>query len=967
VDDGLAIRVLGPMEVSLAGEPVALGGPRVRALLVYLTLHRASPVPTDRILEDLWSDGADDSARRSLHTQISALRGRLPTSSGPIIVRDPAGYHLDTFGLWIDLDEFERLSRAALAEADGEAAARALELWRGEPLGEVAHETWAQGAVAELQERRMQLLQIHLDAQMRGGRHAELIPELRALVEEHPFAEPLWERLLLALYRSGRQTDALDAFRQLEDTLREELGLEPGPTLQDLQRQMLLHDPSLRPASTSPHEVPASLTTFIGRDAEMGWLASLLDDHRLVTVLGPGGVGKTRIVTELAHRQRGRWPGGIWFVDLAPVREDGRVLEVVADRLGVSAPPGSELSAIRTSVDGRRTLLVLDNCEHLRVEVARVAADLLRAAPKCRIVVTSRVALGVAGELTWTLPPLEVPEHDEDVLAAESDAVRLFADRAASVRPAFRLGSRNLSTVARLCQRLDGLPLALELAATRLRSMSVSEIATYLDKDQAFLRSPDPNVDDRHRTLTAVLDWSTELLDPTAREIHARLSILPGSFASGLAAAICNMPESEIIDHLDTLVANSLLTADTSGPHTRYRMLEVVRGHAATRLDRSGGRPDAELALLQWAVETTQLGALEPASAEQPQGLHLIPAGWVRELAAEQHNLRAALAAASHDPETGLRVAIRLTRYWFANAGDPDMGTGSTLPAVREGIEWLERLLALPGIEPRRRDAALVAVGFLRGISGDKQQALSELLVVRDRLDTRGQLRTAAWACLYAATASWGIAPSTTTRQLYRDAQDRFEHVGDFEGQVLLGPLLLARALADDDHAEASAVVDHFLAITDDVIAPSVTAYRQFLQGHLGLLDGDEQRAGAHLRELYERLPTTRDPVTTTLILTASAWWAALAGHAPTARGLLTFSTSVEARNGFELPFAAPVRIRAERALRERPDLPGSPEIATSWTPTTLTEAFHATRSLLTSRDTTDTPLTSGDGPRHAD
>ena len=951
MDARLTIRVLGPVEILRARRPVPLGGPRLRALLAYLVVHHGRVVPTERIITDLWGADAGDGARRSLHTQISSLRKRLSTPDGTVTIQhDAAGYRLDAPGTTIDLHEFERLSETAVTERDAQAAAQALELWRDDPLSEVADEPWAQATITGLRERWMQVLLIDLDAQLDDGQHRELVPRLEALVGEHPFVESLWERLLVALYRSGRQTHALDAYHRLEEILREELGLEPGPELQRLQRRVLLHDPGLLPPSSAPHEVHQVLASFVGRDAELNWLDSLVDEHRLITVLGPGGVGKTRVAIELAHRQRGRRPAGIWFVDLAPVREVNRVAEVLAHHIGVDAGPGQELASVSERVGAAEALVVLDNCEHLRAETARIVTDLLATTPTLRVVVTSRVALGIPGEVNWVLPPLELPDAGEDhVASARRDAVRLFVDRATAVRPAFRLGETNAATVARLCRRLDGLPLALELAASRLRSIGISEILSHLETDLDVLRSPDPNVDERHRTLSTVLSWSSDLLHDDTRVVHARLSVLAGSFDAALAAAVMGTNESEVVDHLDALVANSLLSADTTQERTRYRMLEVVRDHAATLLDGTGDRRAAELGLLAWAMQVTERPAIEPDSTEEAQGLHVLPTTWVRRIAADEHNLRAALAAGEHDPDTGLALATRLTRYWWSNAGSLDPNSRTTLPAVREGIDWLERLLALPGTDARRRDVAAVALGFLRTISGDRQRALADLLAVRDRLHRRGQHRTAGWASMYAGTASLGLLPASDAAQLYHDARKRFEEAGEFQGQLLLTGLEFGHAMAVGDIGSATAVIDRFLDTTEAAASPSVATYRDLLLAWQALLDGDDAAAAERLRAVHEQPPRMSDPVTTVIVLGTDAWWATLAGYPETAAELLAVCDTIEARSGLDLHFTRALRDQAARTLSRIEAGPPEQPPPRDVTETTMLEAFEAVRAHLES------------------
>lgn len=888
----VALSLLGAMQLRVDGEPVDLGGPRRRALLAYLVLHRGGAVTAERLVAEVWGADAAPGVRRSLQTYVSGLRGDLAAErGGATIVHEAGAYRFDRGGAWIDIEAFEDAAHRAIGNTDPVAAARALALWRGEPLQDLPPQDWTAPAVTALRELRRRTALVHLDALLAIGRHEDALADLSELLTASPFDEELWHRRILALYRTGRQTEALAAYATIEEALREELGLEPGPGLATLQRRILQHDPSLAARDEPPHEVPAAVSSFVGRGPELVHLDTLVRDHRLLTISGPGGVGKTRTAIELAHAWRGRMPGGVWFVDLASLTEGDLVAAEIASRIGADRPGGDVVAHLGAHLGRDAALLVLDNAEHLRDDVAAVVRALLQRAPALRVVVTSRVALGLTGEVIWQLPPLELPaEYDATERLTRRDAVVLFLERAEAVRPGIRIDDDDLAAVARICRRLDGLPLAIEIVASRARSLALRDLETRLGDGLGELPSSDPTVTARHRTLSAVLAWSTDPLPPTTRAVLARLAVIPGGFEVTLAEAVCRSGRGEVVDQLDTLVGHSLLAADAAGPRTRYRMLEVVRDHAGDLGADPEARADSERALLGWALELAgdaTDGLTGPDEAE-----------WVERLAAERAVLRAALAAAlRHDPSSGLRLATQLVRFWWANAGDPDGVGGRTLPTLREGIDWLERLLAVADADARSRAGAQIALGFLCEVVGEHARSREVLLEAHDAVVAARDDRLAGLAAMYLANTAWG-AGSTEAAAYYREAAERLGTTDDRQAQATCALLEYTYLLRAEGPAAADVALRRFLAHTDGVRGRTPLAYRSGALAMAALATGDVAGSTAPLRRSMDAIRSANDPATTSILIGICAWYAAAVDEVPTAALLLAVAEAVEARNG---------------------------------------------------------------------
>jgi DNA-binding SARP family transcriptional activator len=531
------LGLLGPVRAVQAGRELPLGGPRQRAVLALLAVDAGQVVPAGRLIEELWRGGPPPGAATTLRSYISRLRALLAPDA--TLVARGGGYLLTLWPGRVDAVEFERLARAgraALAAGEATAAANrfreALGLWRGRALADVAEVEALALEAARLEELRLGVLEDRIEADLALGLPREVTGELERLVAEHPVQERLWRLLVLALYRSERQADALAACRRAREMLAGELGLDPGEELRLLEEQVLRHEVPPVPAPVRRGNLPAPLTSLVGRNRDLAEVGRLLAGARLVTLTGPGGSGKTRLAVEAAVRAAGRFEDGVWLAGLAGIASAELVAPRVMEALEVRQT--SDIPVIEALVYRLRPaelLLVLDNCEHLLDACAALVGTLLAGAPGLRVLATSREPLGVPGEAVYLVPPLEVPPESAGAQAlARAPAVQLFVDRASAARAA-AAADPPVETIAKICRNLDGLPLAIELAAARAATLSAGEIEAHLADKFAFLRHRRPVADPRHQTLRAAIDWSYELLTQDERRVFAELSVFAGGFA----------------------------------------------------------------------------------------------------------------------------------------------------------------------------------------------------------------------------------------------------------------------------------------------------------------------------------------------------------------------------------------------------------------------------------------------------
>ena len=672
--------VLGALAVwTEDGRPVEVREAKVRGLLADLLLSLGRPVQADQLIDDLWGAELPAHPLGALQLKVSRLRQALEAAEpggGALVAFRSSGYLLKVDGDALDERRFTALVERAGAADDprdrAEMLADALGLWRGPPLADFADALFAKPAIARLEEQRLVVAEDYAEARLALGEHSLLAGELGELVARHPLRERLRSAHMLALYRAGRQAEAVDSYTELRGRLADELGLDPGPRLAALYQAMLEQAPSLNSVPAPPTlaarpltNIPAVLTDLVGRTAAVAELRALLNERRLVTLTGPGGVGKTRLAVETAAQSAAAFPDGVWLVELAgsapagagpPAGEIMAVLGVRDD----SARAPSELLA--EALRSTQMLLVLDNCEHLIDEVAKLVAQLLQSAPGLRIVVTSREPLMLAGETIWAVPPLELPDlasGQQPAAVAGCSAVQLFVMRAGASVPGFRLEEGNAQAVAEICRRLDGIPLALELAATRVRTVGVHELRARLDDRFRLLTSGHRDAPPRQQTLWAVIDWSWGLLTEPERMVLRRLAVTAGGCGLHAAEEICGEHDLDVLNLLSRLVDRSLVMV-ADGPHgPRYRLLESVAAYSMQRLRQAGEYARTRQRHHRFYRDLAEQAAAQLRGHDQKS--------WLRRLDVETANLRSALdcAADDNDAAAALRMVNALAWYWL--------------------------------------------------------------------------------------------------------------------------------------------------------------------------------------------------------------------------------------------------------------------------------------------------------------
>jgi predicted ATPase/DNA-binding SARP family transcriptional activator/tetratricopeptide (TPR) repeat protein len=673
--------MLGGVEVAGPEGPVALG-PAARVLLAVLLVRRHEVVPLDSLTEALWRDDPPPTARATLQTHLSKLRRSVQELPGARLELRPPGYLLEADRASIDADRFEDLLAAgrALDGVDPQTAldrlTSALACWHGPALAEFAEEPWAQAEAVRLTELRLVAAEERAELLLAADHHAELVPELEALVSANPLRERSRGQLMVALHRSGRQAEALRSAQELRRHLGEQLGLEPSAGLRQLEQAIAVDDPTLlRPspiavrtaaAATDPtaRSVPNAPTRLVGRADDLDHLVAAMGTTGLLTLVGPGGVGKTRLAFELARVVNTDLVDLVRIVELAPVTLGEDVEAAVAAALGVERRPGRSLvESIVELLAPQRVLLVVDNCEHVLGAVGRLIGEVLRWCPDVRVLTTSREALGMPGEVVWGVTPLALPTDPGAPLAElqASPAVQVFVSRATAASPGFSLGDRNAPAVAELCAQLDGVPLALELAAARMGSMSPGQLVERLH-DRFALLSQGPAVEPRHRTLHDLVQWSFELLSPPEQILLARLSVFAGGFDLEAVEHTCaddRLPSGRILPLLAALVDKSLVVADTNDDVVRYRQLETIRQFGAEQLD---SRPGGSGVRQAHRRTFTALAEEAGAGLDGPD-----EAMWSARLDREMDNLRAAVrtAVTDGDADTGLRVVVAARELSF--------------------------------------------------------------------------------------------------------------------------------------------------------------------------------------------------------------------------------------------------------------------------------------------------------------
>ncbi len=667
-------RILGPARVHQAdGTPVPLGGARLRALLAALALRAGRAVPAAVLVDDVWDGAPPADPAGALQALVARLRRAL---GGEAVRGADGGYRLQADADDVDLHRFERLTadgRRALADADPDKAqtllCEALALWAGPPLADLPDRG---GYAAPYEALHAEAVRLRLTADVERGQAERVLPELTALCAEHPIDEQLHGLRVRALRDCGRGADALAAYETVRAAIADRLGADPGPALRELHAQLLGGEfprpplPAAVRGDRPTGNLRARLTSFVGREADLEVLRGDLAASRLVTLTGTGGSGKTRLSQEAAERLTQSWPDGVWLAELAPVDDPRTVPEAVLTALGLRetalhgggveqalATEARQQDTLRTLAEfcgGRRLLLVLDNCEHVITACAGLVELLLVRCPGVTVLATSREPLGVPGELVRPVDPLPEPT-----------AMRLLADRGRAARPGFD-PAEDPAACAEICRRLDGLPLAIELAAARLRSMTLRQIADRLDDRFRLLTAGRRTVLPRQQTLRAAVDWSWELLEREERALLRRLAVFSGGCDLAAAEAVCSCGELDARDIaavLGSLVDKSLVVADLAAEAPRYRMLETIAEYAAERLTEAGERAAVEGRHLAYYREYARTADPKLRGPEQVR--------WLDLLEREHDNLRTALRRAVdiRDEPEALQLALSCCWFWL--------------------------------------------------------------------------------------------------------------------------------------------------------------------------------------------------------------------------------------------------------------------------------------------------------------
>jgi predicted ATPase/DNA-binding SARP family transcriptional activator len=895
--DRLLFRLLGPTGVASAGADLAVHGTLRRRLLARLLLARGAPVPVERLRDELWDGHPPASAASTLKSHVSLLRrtlgpGRIESATGSYVLHLQPGE--------LDLDTFEAeayMGAELLAAGDAPRAAavlqRALSLWRGEALAEIADTAWAQGEAVRMEEMRAAALEWWFDARLSIGETHEVVPDAEAAVALHPLREQLWAKLMTALYRCGRQADALRAYQRLRTVLAEEMGIDPSPELAALEASVLAQDGAIErppPANTMARSqvsgnLPSEVTSFVDRPRELADIEGWLQSPCLLTLTGPGGTGKTRLAIEAARRAAAGLDG-VWLCELGSVTEPVEVARELGMALGCADQAGADLvDLISRRLAVGHQLLILDNCEHLIETCSHLALRLRRHAGSLRVLATSRVPLEAEGEVVYRVPSMEIPPPDEGIAdLAGYESVRLFMERAARQSPGFSLDPDNTDSVAGICRRLDGVPLAIELAAARLRTMSAADIERRLDDRFALLDRGPRTAPPRQRSLRALIDWSYELLTERERELLSRLAVFPESFDLDAATAVADDLDDSASDLLGSLVDKSLVHLDPPGGVARYRMLETIREYATGR-----STPESDLAARRaHAQHFSDLAIRAVPNFTGPDHL-----AWRTRLEHDDVNLRAAfhITLSEGSAIAMLRFAAALCRYW------------SSRGSYGDEMALIQTCLDLPDTQaptPERGDAIAAAAFMLfkRGETARAQLRVQQALAIAGLLDlpdlAADALRTGAWVADRRGEAERAVSLASQALEMalrsgnnhliaraydiraaaiqvidpesaqsdYGESLSYCRLAGDTVGQAStlnnLGVLELERG----NHRAARSYFYEALQIADGLGDPALVPFVRYGVGLTTLLEGDPQGATEALLEaLLEARRTGQRPL----------------------------------------------------------------------------------------------------------
>jgi predicted ATPase/DNA-binding SARP family transcriptional activator len=884
---GVRIALLGPLlVVGDDGQSIPVAGARLRTLVIRLALDARRPVNADALIDAVWGDDITSDtmagSRNALQTLVSRLRRILPADAiTAVTIGDATGYRIDAT---VDIDEFDQLARASNAAADATTArarlGEALALWRGPALVDVADADFARAAVVRLDEARLAVLDAWFGARTTLEPPSAILGELESHAAAHPLREQPHAALIAALAAAGRQADAVDVYERLRSRLADELGLDPSPELTSVYTSMLRGERfgNLRPA----------LTSFVGRDPELARLTALIREHRLVTLVGPGGAGKTRLASEAVRAMAADFAGGVWFVELAPVRDPDDVARALVDALQLRElrfldlhAPARALDRVLSALETKDLLLVLDNCEHLIDASARLVDAILRSCEGVRIVTTSREPLAITGEALCPVGPLATPGSTGDI--REVASVRLFVDRAVVVKPGFALSDANVGAVAEICRRLDGMPLAIELACARLRTLPVDQIAVRLDDRFRLLTGGSRTALPRHQTLLAVVEWSWDLLSEAERLLAKQFSVfLDGATVDTITgiAGSGGVGTSEV-DALSGLVDKSFVTLGDDG---RYRMLETIRAYAAERLADAGEAATARDRHAHYFM------TMATYADEHIRGLE--QARWLRWLSDERDNLGGALrwAIDSGDAPTAVQLSGALGWFWLVCDfhAEAQSGLGQSL-AMPGDVSDEARAVALSHYAINQmvygyQDAAFETMDAARKLNSQHPVvALSQVMAplfgndpsLAEKDLPKLLNHPDPWIRAMGGTVAGLVAifagdPDAAEREL-RAAVVAFETIGDLWARATIGSLLGEIRGLRGDRVGAIAALQSSAAIAEELGVPDVAAQMYLSLSLHRARTGDLAGANADLDRARRRASSGVAPQMMTQLLVADA------------------------------------------------------------------------------------------------
>lgn len=839
----MLFRVLGSVDAAAGGQRAAVSGRR-RAILAVLLAADGRTVTTDRLVDAIWGDDPPPSARKSLQSHVSRLRARLQEiapDEPEAVVSEPDGYRVDLDAHDLDARTFlDLVDPARRAEADDGGVAVLVEAdawWRGPAFGDLATHPAVRTAASHLEQVRASATADRMDALLAGGRAEDAMAELPAVVERDPYDERAVGQLMRALVACGRQGEALAAYRELQARLRDELGVDPSSPLSRLHEDILRQDPTVAPA-TAPAPAPEPPATarrgdrLLGRERDVETLTTWVRTTPLVTLTGPGGVGKTRVAETVVERVAPTFRDGVATCALAHVREAEGVGGALITALGIQ-PTGEQTveQALVSALGDRHLLLFLDNCEHVLDALLPPLEAVLAQCRDVTLLATSRERLRLPGEHVWPVTPLDVPSSEASVdEVVGTSAGELFRLRAAAVDPAFALTAGNAGAVGELCRRLDGMPLAIELAAARARALAPSALVERLDQRFAVLAGGPRHEGGRHRTLQAVVGWSYDLLAPAEADLFDRLAVFAGAFPLAAVEEVCSsdgVARADVAGLLGELVDKSMVVVQRTGEDVRYRLLDTMREFALGRLDERGITEDLRRA---HAAHYRALAETQGARIRGP----------------EEQQAGAVIAGAVDD--------LRAAHAWAVAAGDVDVAL--RLPAALvdeimfrlrdEVTSWARRALALPGAADHPAYVGALTASAVGATSRDECERAVREATEALALEPDGLVAVLAVGALMTAALYEGRLDDVLAFAKRLDAMT--SRLRDDYHRAFAGVCRVLAHLyrAEQDHAEEQ--VTALRGLADELGNPTMRAFARYCDGEVHL-DTRPDEAAVTLQE----------------------------------------------------------------------------------------------------------------------